>query len=66
MSIRLRDYVPELREDEAAKRHEASTKRYADLPPAIRSIYSEHEYQFMPDSMKAGLVQRENEPEWDE
>lgn len=38
---------------------------YAGLPEVLKHTFTQHEYQFMPDSQKARLLQTETEPEQD-
>src|SRR6185436_16452224 len=63
MSERLRDYCPQLREDQAQP---AATPQYAGLPLAVRLVFTGHEWAWMSDQRKALLLQQECEPEWTE
>jgi len=38
---------------------------YDALPEAIKTIYTPHEYNWLPDAEKARLIERETEPETD-
>ena len=66
MSLRLRDYCPQLSEDQLERSRGDSTPQYAGLPVAIRHVFSGHEWAWMSDQRKALLIQHETEPEWDE
>lgn len=66
MSDRLRDYCPQLREEQVEKQRMRETKQYADLPAAVRHDFSGKEWMWMSDQRKATLLQTETEPEWNE
>lgn len=37
---------------------------YDELPECIRQYYSRSEYLWLPDALKAELIEMETEPEW--
>lgn len=66
MADRLKDYCPQLREDEVERARFEATPQYAGLPVAIRHSFTGHEWAWMSDARRALLIQHETEPEWNE
>ena len=39
---------------------------YAKLPEGIKMVYSEKEYQFLPQVLKDSLIEDETTPDWED